>query len=49
MPLFGRQGAGFKRVRRDGKEAMVRSRIYWYFRRKLRIAFFAVMVYAALC
>jgi len=26
-----------------------RSRIYWFFRRKMRIAFFALMVYAALC
>ena len=33
----------------EGKEAMSRYRVYWFFRRKIRIVVLTAFCYAALC
>lgn len=43
-------GAWSRRQRRSGGETLsTGSLIYWFFRRKAKIAFLALMIYAALC
>ncbi len=41
-------GKGTQGDARMGSESVM-ARIWWFFRRKLRIAWFALMIYIAMC